>query len=245
MAPSHRNNVPRPLQTTSHESTGLRQRLVDLLHCFRKENAHKFATKMMFLILFLVNNIILTCLFVWINLKYTEQISHEVSESCLGTFEYPYQMTYHSAVAYFSLLSLLIIALIMFMQLKQFKIPSQIYFIISLLSAATFLFSAGLVLVAAFGILFEDEQCKASDRLSITKIRFVFETTAAFMTSLLFLGSGVSLNAKSRYGVSPEVPATPIYQIHPPSFSTLYPPPPPTYQQSQREHRRNLSQGAA
>ncbi|CAD5227077.1 unnamed protein product [Bursaphelenchus xylophilus] len=242
MAPSTGRRHPAQILSPSGSRMECWRRLTDLRYCFRKENAHRFCTKLIFLLAFLFNNVLMMCLFIWENLVYSERTkSGKETDGCLGDFEYPYTLTFHSSVAYFSLLSLLVIALMLFMQLKHFRIQSQIYFIVSLLAASTFLFSAGLVLVSAFGILFENDSCKSSETLAIIKLRFVFKSTAAFITSLLFMAAGISLNSKSRSTVSPEVPISPIYQIHPPQFDALYPPPPPTYQQSQREHRRNQS----
>lgn len=48
---------------------------------------------------------------------------------------------------------------------------------------------------------------------------------------------GISLVKRRRVAVNPIPPPTPIYQISPPEFDSLFPPP-PTYQQSQIQHQR-------
>lgn len=86
----------------------------------------------------------------------------------------------------------------------------------------------------------ESESCaKGSNNLSELKLRFVFQSTAAFLTSLLYMTVGVTLTSKVNQQITPTSPVTPVYQINPPGFDALYPPPPPSYQQSQRDQRRS------
>jgi hypothetical protein len=57
---------------------------------------------------------------------------------------------------------------------------------------------------------------------------------AACVTNVIYMIVGISL-IKNRV-INPIPPQTPIYQISPPEFDSLFPPP-PTYQQSQMHHQ--------
>ncbi|KAI6181177.1 hypothetical protein M3Y98_00800700 [Aphelenchoides besseyi] len=191
--------------------------------------------RMLFMIGFLINSTAMAGLFYLLDHEWTTK--KEV-RSCIQIHDL-YVYSIRSAFPFFTLVSLAAFAIIFLMQFRRYKIEDNSYLITTVLGSAKFFASAALLLISSFGIMMKDKDCKPSPSdIQELQSRYVFQSTAAFFTASVYLLLGFLL-IKRRQTVDPIPPQSPVFQIQPPGFDSMFPPP-PTYQQSQIHHHESL-----